>query len=82
MKNPKNEISCVNPDDYAQRFINFMGREVFVNENQKRLKDKAFDDMYRIFNDNYHLYYLCKYCGRTYNDEEDERFTKVREDGV
>jgi hypothetical protein len=60
IKNKKKElVSCVPPELYSKRFIDFMNKQVIVNENRnlekntgldsKEIKDKLFDKIYKDF---------------------------------
>lgn len=67
-------ISAVKPDFYRTRFVDFMAKQVFINENkdstynsdQKKLNEvlKIHED----FSNHYHKFYQCQHCGKTYND--------------
>ena len=75
------KISAVDPKIYGPRFVEFMRRQVFVNEetnmvyNRAKKKEQAFKEMAVPFFDMYHEYNLCLHCGKTYNDKEDARIT-------
>lgn len=75
------KISAVDPKIYGPRFVEFMRRQVFVNEetnmvyNRAKKKEQAFKEIAEPFFDMYHDYYLCHHCGKTYNDKTDPRIT-------
>lgn len=83
LKRDSQMISAVKPDFYAPRFLSFMQRQVFVNEQEnivftsKKIKDREHGKMLDAFQNQYHQYYLCCHCGRTYNDISDGRVTQV-----
>lgn len=76
-------ISAVPPEQYEKRFWKFMSREVIINEslqkilNNDTVKLKEFHRMMEAFDDEYHKYYMCEHCGRTYNKKDDRRVTQV-----
>lgn len=77
------QLSACPPGQYSERFINFMNKEVFVNEkentvfNHEYLKQAEFNKINEKFFDAYHLYYKCCHCGKTYNQPQDNRVTML-----
>ena len=75
-------ISAVEPGFYAKRFLKFMAKQVFINENKdfifnKHRKKKEIQRMWEDFGDKYHKMFACQHCGNTYNDASDKRVTTV-----
>jgi len=60
-----------------------MNKEVFINEKDivtftsDKVRLREHKKTCAEFFDQYHLYYLCKHCGKTYNDPSDGRVTRV-----
>ena len=58
----REEISAVNPERYSKRFINFINREVIINEkanivlNNDRVKKFELEKMRRQFRELYSVY--------------------------
>lgn len=79
-------MSACPPKQYSERFVNFMNKEVFVNEkentvfNHDYLKQAEFSKINDKFFDAYHLYYQCCHCGKTYNEPLDNRVTMIMAD--
>jgi len=60
-----------------------MSREVIINEslqkilNNEKVKKLEFEALMDEFNNDYHKYYMCAHCGKTYNKKDDRRVTDV-----
>jgi len=60
-----------------------MSREVIINEslqkilNNEKVKKLEFGALMDEFNNDYHKYYMCAHCGKTYNKKDDRRVTDV-----
>jgi len=58
----KEEISAVNPEKYSKRFINFINREVIINEkanivlSTSKVRKKEYEKMYIQFMDQHKNY--------------------------
>lgn len=74
-------ISAVPPKKYADRFIKFMHKEVFINEDDDQLpeskKREEFQAMLSNYEDLRHLIKKCCHCGRTYDNYKDPRVGNV-----
>jgi len=65
-------LSAIHPDKYSERFVNFMKRNIFVDETVKYYSGKdaklyEVEKLRKEIDDTYHSLFYCVHCGCTYN---------------